>query len=132
MTEKISWRKIIDGIKALKIENVEKIIAITRGGLCIAGIYSEIHNIKDINTLCISSYDNKDKQKLKILKHSSSKKNNILIIDDIADSGDTLKIAKKYYPNAITLTLHVKPHSKLKPDYYLWKTENWIIYPWEI
>ncbi|MEM2128372.1 MAG: hypothetical protein QXN86_01770, partial [Candidatus Methanomethylicaceae archaeon] len=28
-------------------------------------------------------------------------------------------------------TLHVKPWSKIKPDYFVESTANWILYPWE-
>jgi len=53
-----------------------------------------------------------------------------LIVDDIADSGHTLKAWSDYR----TAVLHYKPHTSfVQPT--LWsethKTDDWIIYPWE-
>ncbi len=54
-----------------------------------------------------------------------------LLIDDIADSGETL-IDKKY-KGYIKATLHYKKHSLIKPDYYAREIPNdmWLVYPWE-
>ena len=54
----------------------------------------------------------------------------VLIVDDIADSGKTLK----EWSNYRTAVLHYKPHSSLvEPTIYATKhtTDDWIIYPWE-
>ena len=54
----------------------------------------------------------------------------VLIVDDIADSGETLDKWKNYQ----TAVLHYKPHtSKTTPT--IWavqhETGDWIVYPWE-
>jgi hypoxanthine phosphoribosyltransferase len=53
----------------------------------------------------------------------------ILIVDDIADSGETLLKYKKY----TTAVLHYKPQSYHIPTYYAEEVvnEDWIIYPFE-
>ena len=54
----------------------------------------------------------------------------VLIVDDICDSGETLLKYEKY-PTAV---LHFKPHtSNFIPTFYanLHKGDEWIIYPWE-
>ena len=58
-------------------------------------------------------------------------KGKYLLIDDIADSGETL-IDKKY-EGYIKATLHYKKHSLIKPDYYAREIPNdiWLVYPWE-
>ena len=53
-------------------------------------------------------------------------KKDTLIVDDICDSGQTLS---KYTQD--TAVLHLKPHSKVTPTYYVKKTKDWIVYPWE-
>ena len=54
-----------------------------------------------------------------------------LLIDDIADSGETL-IDKKY-EGYVKVTLHYKKHSLIKPYYYAREIPNdlWLVYPWE-
>jgi hypoxanthine phosphoribosyltransferase len=57
---------------------------------------------------------------------------NILIVDDICDSGKTLK-QFKFEENVYTATLHWKQSSEYQPHYF-WEIayENeWIVYPWE-
>lgn len=63
---------------------------------------------------------------------------NILIVDDIADSGETLKYAhNKFIKNGCeriqTASVFYKPCSKFKPDYYAEEVEEttWIVQPWE-
>ena len=54
---------------------------------------------------------------------------NNLVIDDICDSGETLKPFKS--PTAV---LHYKPHTSIiEPTFYACKFESddWIVYPWE-
>lgn len=57
---------------------------------------------------------------------------NILIVDDICDTGQTLK-QFKFENNVYTATLHWKQSAEYQPNYF-WEIayENeWIVYPWE-
>lgn len=61
----------------------------------------------------------------------------ILLVDDISDSGQTLKIAKQHLieknPAKIKIaTLYTKPTTQTPPDYAEKTTNNWVIFPWEI
>lgn len=61
---------------------------------------------------------------------------NILLFDDVADTGKSLDFAWEYLINhgakSVTLaTLFYKPHSTVKPDYYAVQTSAWIIFPYE-
>ena len=54
---------------------------------------------------------------------------NVLVVDDICDSGKTLKTIQ--FPTAV---LHYKPHTSIiEPTFYACKFESddWIVYPWE-
>ncbi len=58
----------------------------------------------------------------------------MLIIDDIADSGVTLEEWKKEFNVPKFATLHYKTISKIKPDFYVKEIDEnygWIVYPWE-
>lgn len=63
---------------------------------------------------------------------------NVLIVDDIADSGETFHYAvKKFKGNGCekvqTASVFYKPCSKFKPDYFAEevKETTWIVQPWE-
>lgn len=63
---------------------------------------------------------------------------NILIVDDIADSGETFRYARrKFIGNGCervqTASVFYKSCSKFKPDYYAEEVDEkvWIVQPWE-
>ncbi len=61
---------------------------------------------------------------------------NVLVVDDVADTGESLKVAVDHLDvcgaKAIkTATLYYKPQSCLKPDFFIIQTEQWVIFPWE-
>jgi hypoxanthine phosphoribosyltransferase len=61
---------------------------------------------------------------------------NVLVVDDVADTGESLKLAldhvlEKGAGKIMTATVYYKPHSKFKPDFFADTTSNWIIFPWE-
>lgn len=59
----------------------------------------------------------------------------ILIVDDICDSGRTLEQINLQIPVGASAgwaaTLFVKPHAKLKPNFSVEMTDEWIQFPWE-
>jgi hypothetical protein len=60
----------------------------------------------------------------------------VLLIDEVADSGDTLKHAIEHVENlgveeVRSAVLHYKPTSIVVPDYYMVETTSWTVYPWE-
>ncbi len=75
--------------------------------------------------------------KVKYLNSRVIKGKKILLIDDVADQGISLKVSKeacikKGAKEVKTATLHLKPASQFIPDYYAMVTDAWIIYPWEL
>lgn len=59
---------------------------------------------------------------------------NILIVDDICDSGKTFKEFFVRCPNSLFACLHFKPHTSIfNPDFSSNKffSDDWIVYPWE-
>jgi len=126
-------------LNKLNIPKPNAIMAIARGGLTLAHHLAEIFDIRVVFTINAISYDKtQKKEKLKIFNIPDLKKfKNVLVVDDISDSGDTfieiLKILKQKYPdiNFKTLSIFYKPSSKFKPDFYFHKTEEWIRFFWE-
>jgi len=142
---KINWEEIENDCVIL-YEKINKnfkfncIVAICRGGWVPARIISDLSNVNLIGSLRIESYDVYNKKEARITQDVSIdvKDKNVLLVDDIADTGDTLMLAKEYlikkFPkNLMIATLHYKQKSKIKPDFFVKEVENdvWIIYPWE-
>jgi len=117
----ITWGDIEEAIErlAINITNSEiKIAAVgglPRGGLIPAVMLSHKLNIPFVSQANVQTIHG-----------------NILIIDDICDSGQTLK-RFKFEENVYTVTLHYKTTAEYEPHFW-WKIapENeWIVYPWE-
>ena len=116
------------------------ILAISRGGLVIARILSDILDIKNLLVIGVGFYTdigktNKEPILLQKVDNDLTNKN-ILLVDDVSDSGKTLVFTKDYLLEknvAVlkTVTIHFKPKSILKPDYFIGETNKWIVYPWE-
>ena len=59
----------------------------------------------------------------------------IVVIDDIADTGKTFQFYKEQpeTKDAHYVTIHEHKQSIVKPDYsVLYKQDKWIVYPWEV
>ena len=118
---------------------LDEIVAIARGGLSLGLILTDFLQ-KPISTITIQSYTDIKKQGLVRITSKLGKTirgKNVLLVDDIADSGKTFARAISYLrafrPNSITTAaLFYKPHSSFKPDFFAKKTSLWILLPHEV
>jgi uncharacterized protein len=140
---KISWKQYesdcLSLAKRLHDLKVDKIIAISRGGLVVARCMSDLLGVP-ISHMTISSYENLKQEKEPLITEAPMKtfeNEVILIVDDICDTGKTFERALSYFNNfpvkkIHTLSLHLKSHSCFIPDFWAEKNDNWVIYPYEI
>jgi hypothetical protein len=61
----------------------------------------------------------------------------VLLVDDIADTGESLLTAMEHLKergakSIFVVTLVKKPHSKVVPDLYVKETSAWVVFPWEV
>jgi hypoxanthine phosphoribosyltransferase len=119
----------------------EIIIAMSRGGFTPARILCDNLNIKRLASIQIEYYTGigtTTKTPHVVFPLNANVEGlNVLIVDDVADTGHSLRLAKeqiwKNRPKRIkTATIHTKPWSSLKPDFYALEVIEWIVYPWEV
>ena len=60
----------------------------------------------------------------------------ILLVDDIVDTGETLRVAKAYLeskgPREVRAAApYVKPKASLLPEYYVKVVDRWVVFPYE-
>ncbi|MEM1655956.1 MAG: phosphoribosyltransferase [Nitrososphaerota archaeon] len=142
----LSWKdiedlaeKLADSISAGYKPDV--VVGILRGGATVAHLLSDFLDIRTIYPIGCNSYVDVAKRfSVKVyspLALSDLSGKRVLLVDDVADEGLTLKavveqeIAPKNPLEVKVATLHMKPWCKFKPDYYVQMTDAWIIYPWE-
>ncbi|WP_028581166.1 xanthine phosphoribosyltransferase [Desulfogranum japonicum] len=138
-TYPISWEQLHRDSKALawrllSLDYFKGIIAITRGGLVPAAIVARELDIHLVDTVCISSYDWKDKKgEPDILKPFVGDGEGYLLIDDLVDTGRTAQIVKKMIPKAHFATVYAKPAGRPLVETYITEVsqDTWILFPWD-
>jgi len=149
--EEISWEyyfqlvdRLIDIISNKAQEKFDLVVGISRGGIIPALFMSHSWNIP-LDIVVTSSYTKENKQsKLKIGSPSYLcfpdviKESRILIVDELVDSGETMKAVvdlyrKKGFKNIRTSVLFYKKNSKFDPDYFAASEDKdvWIKFPYE-
>ncbi|MDD4527789.1 MAG: phosphoribosyltransferase family protein [Candidatus Margulisbacteria bacterium] len=140
----ISWdefqsyaNKIVSEIKKSN-KTYDVIVGVARGGLFLAGYLSYHLGVKEVNIVNVQSYDDRkivDPRVLDLPKKILG--DNILLVDDILDSGTTFKIiaewmghTNKQYDRAVLVD---KGKSSLKAEFVGINVDAdcWVIYPWE-
>ena len=117
------------------------IVSIGKGGSIPGVILAEMFECNNLN-LGLKSYKGQVRDKIHEYQdlrcYEALQDANVLIVDDIADSGETLKYAvNKLKGNGCeqvkTASVFYKPCSNFKPDYFAEEvSENtWIVQPWE-
>ena len=117
------------------------IIGITAGGLIPLYFLVKKLDIDTILTISASSYVGEEKGDLKItyLPDVNLRGKKILLVDEIVETGDTLKIIservkEKYNPSEIKTAVLVVNTEKCKalPDFHsITAAGDWVVFPWE-
>ncbi len=144
--EKLTWEKI--ELMCEKLANQikgsgfkpEVLIGISRGGWIPARIISDMLGVYRVASIGVVFYKGVgktlDKPKLTQELNVDIRGKRVLLIDDVADSGESLMLAKEkalaLAPSQLkTATLNYKPMSKIRPDFFVEETTSWLVYPWE-
>jgi hypoxanthine phosphoribosyltransferase len=142
----VGWEKMyrmcIDLAKKIKKARFHPdiIIGMARGGWIPSRLISDLLHNKNLFNIRVEFYDDisKTKKAPRITQVLSVpiKNNKALIVDDVSDTGSSLLVVynllkKKSAASIKTATLHYKPHSIFKPDFYVKETTAWVVYPHE-
>lgn len=134
----VSWEQLHRDAKALAWRLAEKgpfqgIVAITRGGLVPAHIIARELDVRVIDTVCISSYDNESMREARILKGVAGDGAGWLIVDDLVDTGGTGRIVREMLPQAHFATVYAKPAGRPMVDTFITEVsqDTWILFPWD-
>jgi hypoxanthine phosphoribosyltransferase len=134
LSEKVAEKIEQDGF------NPDLIVAVSRGGFDPARILCDQLGINKLASFQIEYYSDvnlrKNKPKIIYPLNANVKNLNVLVVDDVSDSGNSLKAAKDHVmekgaAKVLVATLHVKPWTSFIPDYHAASTDAWIVYPWE-
>ena len=137
-TYPISWEQLHRDSKALAWRLVDQnpwkgIVTITRGGLVPASIIARELEIRLVDTVCVSSYDYKEKGTSNVLKSVNMDGDGWLLIDDLVDTGQTARIVREMLPKAHFATVYAKPEGRPLVDTFITEVsqDTWILFPWD-
>jgi len=114
------------------------VVAVTRGGMVPAQVVARELDIRTIETICVKSYDHQDQSDVKALKMPNQELmgdgEGILVIDDLVDTGKTLRFVRKLYPKAHFATVYAKPNGRDTVDTFVTEVsqDTWIFFPWDM
>lgn len=139
----ISWENITQWSRVVagKIAEEKKssaaitLVAVSRGGLVPAQLIAYKLNIRDVRVIKLMSYNN-DNTRGEIRDISTDALDdgeNVYIIDDLADSGETMRYLRKRFPKAKLCTLIVKDCCGELPDISAVTVAggSWLVFPWD-
>jgi len=128
----LAWR--LSGVGPFK-----GVVAITRGGLVPAAIVARELNLRVIDTVCVTSREHQREVDLRVLKTISAdtaklgggRGKNLLIVDDLVDTGKTAKVVRDLLPEAHFAAVYAKPMGRPLVDTFITEVsqDTWIFFP---
>jgi hypoxanthine phosphoribosyltransferase len=112
----------------------KKVVAVTRGGLIPTAIIMQYLDVRLVDTVCIATYAAEGQTtKAEIFKPHYDESDQILVIDDLVDTGKTFEVLHNFLPHATYVALYYKPKGKEWLDYSVKQIPQdvWVVFPWE-
>lgn len=135
----VSWDELHRNARALAWRLVEQgpwkgIVAITRGGLVPAAIIARELELRLIDTICVATYDHQAIGSLKVLKSVDGDGEGWLVVDDLVDTGTTMRAVRQMLPKAHVATVYAKPAGRPLVDTFITEVsqDTWIYFPWDL
>jgi len=144
--EELTWELFGTASRELAVEiaadryEPDLILSIARGGLFVAGALGYALDVKNLHVMNVEFYTGID-QRLDMPVMLPPVPNavdlagaKILIADDVADTGATLKLVRdfcdKHVAEARCAVVYQKPRSEVDCEYVWRRTDRWINFPW--
>ena len=137
----VSWEQLHRDSKALawrlsEMPDIRGVVAITRGGMFPAAVIARELDIRVIDTISVVSYDWQNQSgEPRVVKPLAieSDGEGLIVVDDLVDSGQTLRHVRKLLPKARFATVYAKPAGRPAVDVLITEVsqDTWILQPWD-
>jgi uncharacterized protein len=144
--ETMTWTEFGEASRGLAKQVAESgfrpdlVLAIARGGLTVAGALAYALSVKNCFTMNVEFYTGVDERidvpvmlppMLDLVDIAGL---NVLVADDVADTGMTLQLVHKVIDDQVgearCAVLYQKPRSVIDCEYVFRRTDRWIDFPW--
>ncbi len=144
---RLSWQDIekqcLEIARKIRREKIEFdiIVALSRGGLIPGRLLSDYLANEELYTVRVKFYsgigETHEKPRIIHPVQIDVRGKKVLLVDDIADTGRSLLLAKQHLEErgcgeVTVATLVKKPKSIVEPDIYIMETNAWVVFPWEV
>ncbi len=144
--EVLTYERFGEAVRELTTQIVDSgwqpdwILCIARGGLLLGGAIGYALPLKNIATMNVEFYTDVDERRdapvvlPPVLDLVDLANTNVLVVDDVADTGETLKLVVDMLSPSCnevrSAVLYEKSRSVVTPDYVWRATDDWINFPW--
>lgn len=110
------------------------VVAVARGGMIPATILAHWLKVRRVVSVQVLSYsDDHDQQNRPVILDAYGTTEPCLIVDDIADTGDTLEALRPFYPQGDFAAVFAKPKGESLCQFVGERVpqRTWVQFPWE-
>ncbi|APH59466.1 xanthine phosphoribosyltransferase [Granulibacter bethesdensis] len=135
----VTWDQLHRDAKALAWRLIEQpwqgIVAVTRGGLIPAAIIARELECRLVESVSVMTYEDEARGVPVVTKmpDAAGDGTGFLVIDDLVDTGTTLRAVRTLLPKAHFACLYAKPDGKDDIDTFVTEVsqDTWILFPWD-
>lgn len=144
--EVLTWEGFGDASRELAQQIVDSgytpdiVVAVARGGMVPGGALTYALGVKLTDAINVEFYTDVSQTLpdpillAPMLDTESIKGKQVLVVDDVADSGRTLKLVvellESFGAEVRSVVLYEKPTTIIHPEYVWKQTDKWIMFPW--
>ena len=141
----VSWEQFHRDCRALAwrlsgLGPFSAMIPVTRGGLVPAAVVARELSIRVIETVSIISYRDEEVQEAaRVLKPMAESfradgGRGVLVVDDLVDTGQTIRVMRELLPGAHFACVYAKPLGQPLIDTFITEVsqDTWIYFPWDL
>jgi hypothetical protein len=117
------------------------VVAVSRGGFPVGRILCDLLGVEELASVQVRYYlgpgETGRKPEVVHPLNAEVRGRRVLVADDVADTGHSLAAVRELLSGRgekelKVATLHYKPWSVFRPDFYVEEVREWVVYPWEV
>ena len=138
--DELYWDIFDLGCKIRESYRPSMIVAVARGGWVVGRIISDLLSVDKVASIGVKFYEEVGKRgrKPEIVQplSVSVEGEDVLVVDDVADTGETLALVRDSIesmgPSGVRVAVvYKKPWCRVRVDYYVRETNKWVVFPYE-
>lgn len=143
----LSWEEVQGLCERLAVKirgagySPDLVVAVSRGGFPVGRILCDLLGVEELASVQVRYYvgPGETGRKPEVIHppNAEVEGRRVLVADDVADTGHSLAAVRGLLSGRgerelKVATLHYKPWSVFRPDFYVEEVKEWVVYPWEV